>query len=307
MTHSKRNIVTEFLLLICVATLWGSSFTFIKIGVETIPPITFIALRTIIASAVLFFILKIRKISLPRDLKTWTQFTFQAVMNSAVPFTLVAWSEQFVDASLANILNSSSPIFAFLLTYILGRLKILPPYINTPRVLFGVITGMLGICIIVGFQSFNTFGQQFLAQIALVFAALCYAGAALFGRQFKHLDSMVPATGSLICGAIILSPISIIVDHPWTLHPSQSSMIALIFLSLFSTALAFVIYFRLFRTLGSVGATSQAFLRVPIGVMISAYALNETLSSHVWIGLICVVMGVAAMTIPAKSFPAKKA
>jgi drug/metabolite transporter (DMT)-like permease len=111
---------------------------------------------------------------------------------------------------------------------------------------------------------------------------------------------MMPATGSLLCGAAILIPISLVVNRPWTLAPSTSSVLALLGLSVFSTALAFVIYFRLIQTLGSVGTTAQAYLRVPIGVALGVLLLGESLSPTAWIGLTCVVAGVAAMTIPAR-------
>ena len=111
---------------------------------------------------------------------------------------------------------------------------------------------------------------------------------------------MAPAAGSLLCGAAILIPLGLVVDRPWTLAPSMHSLLALLAIAVFSTALAFVIYFRLIQTLGSVGATAQAYLRVPIGVAFGVAFLGEQLSSTVWIGLACVVVGVAAMTIPAR-------
>jgi drug/metabolite transporter (DMT)-like permease len=302
MPDTKPNLILEIALLLLVATLWGASYTFIKIGIQTIPPITFIAGRTIIAGIVLMIILRMRKISLPRDLTTWKKFLFQACINSVLPFTFVAWAEQYVNASLAVILNSSTPIFAFLLALILSRWQKSAAQSATKLKFFGVMSGMLGLCIVVGFQAFNDLGGQLLPQIALIVAAICYAGAAHFGRQFQNMDSMIPATGSLICGGIILLPFSLIIDQPWTLAPTQSSILALLYLAIFSTALAFVIVFRLFRTLGSVATTSQAFLRVPLGVMIGAYVLNETLTTNVWIGLIFVIIGVAAMTIPLSLF-----
>jgi drug/metabolite transporter (DMT)-like permease len=112
---------------------------------------------------------------------------------------------------------------------------------------------------------------------------------------------MLPATGSLVCGAIILIPISLVMDHPWALTPSTRSIVALLCLSVFSTALAFTIYFRLIQTLGLVGSTSQAYLRVPIGVTIGVVFLGEILAPTTLIGLVCVIAGVAAMTIPART------
>jgi drug/metabolite transporter (DMT)-like permease len=159
---------------------------------------------------------------------------------------------------------------------------------------------MAGICLIVGMQALAGLGEQFTAQIAMLFAAICYAGAAIFGRAFKDLDPMAPAAGSLLCGAAILIPASLVVEQPWTLAPSANSLLALLGLAVFSTAFAFVIYFRLIQTLGPIGATAQAYLRVPIGVAAGVVFLGEQLSSTAWIGLTCVVIGVAAMTIPAR-------
>jgi drug/metabolite transporter (DMT)-like permease len=139
-----------------------------------------------------------------------------------------------------------------------------------------------------------------MAQLAIVAATICYAGAAIFGRRFQGLDPMVPAAGSMICGAIVLLPVSLIVDRPWQIAPSTDSLLALLALSVVSTALAFVIYFLLLRTLGSVGTVAQAYLRVPVGVAIGVLFLGETPGPAAYVGLVCVVLGVAAMTIPAR-------
>lgn len=126
------------------------------------------------------------------------------------------------------------------------------------RKLFGVLAGLAGICLIVGVQAFRGLGEQSVAQLAVVFATICYAGSAIFSRGFKGLDPMASAAGSLVCGAAILIPARLLLDRPWTLAPSFGSVVALLALAVFSTALAFVIYFRLVQTLGSVATTSQA-------------------------------------------------
>ncbi|HEX3498625.1 MAG TPA: EamA family transporter [Stellaceae bacterium] len=295
MKPTEANTTTELALLLALATLWGTSYSFIKIGVETIPPVTLIAARTLIAGAVLVAVIRSRGLSLPRDGAMWRRFLVQACLNSVIPFTLIAWAERTVDAGLATILNSTSPIFAFLLTIVIARHETV-----TARKLFGVVAGITGTCLIIGVQAFGGLGHELVAQLAIVAATICYAGAAIFGRSFKSLDPTMPAAGSLICGAVILVPVSLVVDRPWALAPSAGSIAALLGLAVFSTALAFVIYFRLVRTLGSVGTTAQAYLRVPVGVAIGVLLLGETLSSTAWIGLACVIAGVAAMTIPAR-------
>jgi drug/metabolite transporter (DMT)-like permease len=298
--QQKPNHALELALLALLATLWGASYTFIKLGVATIPPVTLIAARTLIAGLLLLLVMRWRGVSLPRDAASWRRFLFQACLNSVIPFTLIAWAERSLDAGLATILNATVPVFAFLLTFAVTRHEPV-----TARKLFGVLAGLAGICLIVGVQALSGLGEQLIAQIAIVVATICYAGAAIFSRGFKNLDPMAPAAGSLLCGAAILVPLSLAVDRPWTLAPSASSVLALLGLAVFSTALAFVIYFRLIQTLGSVGTTSQAYLRVPIGVAIGVLFLGESLGPTAWIGLGCVVIGVAAMTIPARAAAAR--
>ena len=287
--------LAELALLLLLATLWGASYTFIKLGVESIPPVTLIAARTTIAAVVLLGVLRWRRIAMPTDLAVWRRFLFQACLNSVIPFTLIAWAEQSVDAGLATILNSSAPIFTFVLAWGLAREQS-----ATARQLFGVVCGMIGICLIVGVQALYGIGQELTAELAIVGATVCYAGAAIFGRNFQGLDPMLPATGSLLCGAAVLIPISLVIDHPWSLAPSNRSIVALICLAMLSTALAFTIYFRLIRTLGSVGTTAQAYLRVPIGVAIGVVFLRETLAPTTLIGLLCVIAGVATMVVPGR-------
>ncbi len=289
----NANLALELVLLGLLAALWGASYSFIKVGVETIPPVTLIAARTLIAGGLLLVVMRARRLHFPRDRKLWLRFMVQACLNSVVPFTLIAWAEQTVDAGLATILNSTSPIFTFLLAVVLVRHEAM-----SLRKALGLLAGLTGIGLIVGVEALGGLGRELTAQLAIVFATICYAGAAIFGRGFKGLDPLLPAAGSMLCGAAILVPASLAIDRPWALAPSLESVLALIALSVFSTALAFTIYFRLLHTLGSVGTTSQAYLRVPIGVAIGVLFLGETLSATAWVGLACVVAGVAAITVP---------
>lgn len=294
-SHPKAGRFTDLALLLVLATLWGGSYSFIRIGVETIPPLTLIAARTLLAGAILLMVIRWRGLRLPRDLATWRLFLAQACLNSVVPFTLIAWAERSVEAGLATILSSTSPIFVVLLTCLSSTAE------RLPRLrLAGIAAGLAGTLLIVGAQAVTGFGEQLGAQLALIAASLCYAGAALFGRNFKGLDPIMPAAGSLICGAVVLLPLSLVLDRPWTLAPSVASIQALIALSLLSTALAFVIYFRLIARLGSVATTSVAYLRVPTGVLIGMIFLGEALAPTAWAGLILVVGGVLAMTLPVR-------
>lgn len=294
-TALATSKAVDILLLILLSSLWGASYTFIRVGVETIPPVTLIAARTLIAGLLLIGWMSVSGVAMPHSWAVWKRLFVQAFFNSVIPFTLIAWAEQYVEAGVATILNSTAPVFVFFVTWFLTKHESV-----TTRKLVGVIAGLLGICLIIGFSALNGLGDQVLPQLAIVAATICYAGAAIYGRSFQGLSPLVPAAGSLIAGAIVLIPISLIFDRPWALQPSFNSTAALLLLSIFSTAIAFVIYFRLVQTLGSVGTTSQAYLRVPIGVAIGAIFLGESLSPTIWMGLGCVVIGVAAMTIPAR-------
>lgn len=295
---TQPTAARDLALLLLLSTLWGTSYTFIKIGVETIPPVTLIAARTAIAGAILLAIIRMRGLKMPRDRRNWRNFAIQALLNSVVPFTLIAWAEQTVDAGLAVILNSTTPIFAFLLTALVTRHEAV-----NARKLFGVAAGIVGICLIIGLEAIGGLGQGLVAQLSIVAATISYAVAAIFSKNFRGLDPMMPAAGSMVCGAAMLIPVSLMVDRPWALAPSADSLLALLGLSVFSTAIAFVIYFRLMQTLGSVGTTAQAYLRVPIGVAIGVLFLGEALAPTVWVGLLFVLAGVVAMTLRGEAKP----
>ena len=285
--------VIEYALLLVLATLWGASFTFLKITVATIPPLTTIAVRTAIAGALLLLLMRWQGLSLPRDKATLLSFAVVATVNTVAPFMLIAWGIQHIDAGLAVILNSTTPIFAFLITWGLTRHE--PA---TGRKLLGVSMGIAGIVLIVGTEALFGLGHHILPQLAIVLAALSYATSAVYGSSFRGMNPMAPAAGSLLIGAAALIPLAIMIERPWTAAPSTASLTSLLFLAVVCTALGNVLYFRLLGTLGSLGTTAQSYLRVPIGVLAGIVLLGETLSPTAAMGLVGVVAGVAAMTIP---------
>jgi len=195
MASHNTTIRLELALLLLLATLWGASYSFIKVAIETIPPLTLIAARTMIAGALLLAVMRWRGVRLPRDVASWGRFAVQAGLNAVVPFTLIAWAEHTVDAGVAVILNATTPIFAFLVTALITRHEPV-----TMRKLVGVTLGIAGVCVIIGPEALSGLGHETGAQLAVVTASLCFAGAAIFGRNFQGLDPMVPAAGSLFCG-----------------------------------------------------------------------------------------------------------
>jgi drug/metabolite transporter (DMT)-like permease len=284
---------TDYALLFVLACLWASSFTFIKIGVGTISPLTFMAARVVIAALCLSAIMQFRRSRFPRHSRFWKNVFVQSILGIVVPFGFIGWAEVSIDASLATILNSTVPIFTFLLTVFVTRHEAVPA-----RKFLGVAVGMAGACAIVGWDAFNDVGQQVAGQLKMLVASLGYAGAAIYGRRLTDADPITTATGMMYCAVAVLVPLSVIADAPWTLTPSADSILALIGLAVFSTAIAYIIYFHLIHALGSVGTTAQSYLRVPLGVMIGMIFLGETLTLVDWFGTACILFGVAAMTVP---------
>lgn len=277
-----------------LALLWGASFPLIKVAVETVPPLWVATLRAMLGGLVLLALLG------PR-LRTWWEagrdgdwYFSQGMLNVVVPWVLVAWASRLIDAKLTTILNSLSPIFIFLITWAITRHE--PA---TGRKLAGVGLGLAGVVTIVGPDALAGVGSHLLAELACVVGSLSYGLAAVVGRRYDKLPSLVPAAGSVLTGAAILLPIALAME-PWPANASMRSLAAVVALSIFSTGLAFVVYFRLLASIGSIATASQAYLRIAIGVGLSVVLLGESLSAAHWWGLALVVAGVVAMTMPRK-------
>ena len=292
-TVEKPVLLIELSLLALLAVLWGSSYLFIKVAVAEIPPVTLIAARVSIAALFLFAVLSWRQEKLPRDTKTWRKLLLQAIFNSIGAWTILAWGQQFVDSGLASVLNSTSPIFVFLFTIIVTRHET-----TNGLKLFGACLGLLGVALIVGVDVLAGLGQQVAGQLAAITGAILYACAAIYGKQFSNLTAAATATGTMIWASVVLVPASLIFEQPWLLDPSMEAVSAALVLAIFCTGCALLIYFRLVKTLGSMGVASQAYLRAGVGVLLGVILLGEQITLVIGIGLLAAIVGVAAINIP---------
>ncbi|MGZ5078733.1 MAG: DMT family transporter [Usitatibacter sp.] len=282
-------------LVFVLALLWGAAYPLIKISVETIPPITVTAVRSLLGGLMLLAILGRRGMLLWRSgIPKGTYFT-QSIFNCILPWILVAWASRSIDASLATILNSLSPIFVFVLTWAITRHE--PA---TARKFAGVVLGIAGVLVIIGMDALSGLGRNILGELACVAGSLCYAIAAIVGRRFDKANPLVPAAGATLMAAAVLIPLALIVEHPWTAQPSLRSMLGVLGLAVFSTAGAFFVYFHLLSAIGSIATASQAYLRILVGVGLGVIFLGERLSAGAAAGLGLVVAGVIAMTLPAR-------
>ena len=281
-------------LVFLLALLWGSSYPQIKVAVETIPPLTVAALRSLIAGLLLLaFLGPTGARQLWKTATGSSELFTQSVFNCILPWILLSWAVQSIDAGLATILNSLSPIFIFLMTW--GITKHEPA---TPRKFVGVSLGLAGVLAIVGVNALSGVGKNTLAELACVAGAFCYGIAAIVGRRFEGVSPLVPAAGSTLWAAVVLVPIALVVEQPWTLRPSIASMVSMTTLAVFSTGFAFVVYFRLITTVGAIATSSQAYLRIVVGVGLGMIFLGERLSGGAIVGLPLVLAGVVAMTMP---------
>jgi drug/metabolite transporter (DMT)-like permease len=297
----RHNLTIEFLLLGLLALLWGSSYLFLKVAVAEIPPITLIALRVAGAALFLVAVMRIRRESLPRDARSWGMLYLQAVFNSIGAWTILAWGQQFVDAGLASVLNSTSPLFVFLFTALLTRHEPLGG-----RKLLGALVGFCGVVLIVGIDALRGLGAQVAGQIACLLGAALYGCAAIYGRRFSHLPAVATAAGTMICATATLIPLALLIERPRAMRPSVAAIGATAMLSVFCTGVALLLYFRLIRTIGSMGVASQSFLRAGVGVVLGILLLGETFTLPAAIGIAAAIIGVALINWPARK-PAQPA
>lgn len=288
-----------YALLVLLAALWGSSYAALKVAVETIPPLTTMALRALLGGLVLFALLGRRAGQLARRDAPWRAFFVQSLLLATVPWICLGWAARIVDSSLVAILNSTSPIFVFLLTCAYTRHE--PA---SARKLLGVILGIGGVVTIVGLEALGGVGRHTAAQVGCVFAAFCYAVAAIYGRTFEDVPPMVTAAASLVCATALLVPASLVFDHPWTVTPSARSLAAVAALAVLSTALAQTVYYRLLALLGSIATASQSYLRILMSVFLGVVLLGEPVTPSLVVGVVLVVGGVVAMASPVRRAPA---
>lgn len=292
---TSPNLRTELPLLALLALLWGSSYLFIKIAVAEIPPVTLIALRVLGAAVFLMIVMELRSERFPRDAKTWWMLLIQAFFNSIGAWTVLAWGQQYVDSGLASVLNSTSPIFVFLITAMVTRHEVLGG-----RKLLGAALGVLGVVLIVGVDALRGLGDQVAGQVACLVGAVLYAGSAIYGKRFGHISAVTTAAGTMIWASAVLVPLALILDQPWTLAPSMAAISSTAVLSIVCTGVALLIYFRLVRTLGSMGVASQSYLRAGIGVILGLVFLSETFILPVAVGLGAAIAGVTLINWPVR-------
>jgi drug/metabolite transporter (DMT)-like permease len=287
----------DYALLLALACCWSSTYPLTKIGLGSIPPITFISARSLIAALFLLAILYARGRGIPTDIKAWKLFAFQQTINSTIPFLMITWAQQYVPAAPTVVLASTTPIFAFLITWGITR--------HEPATLLklaGAVLGLAGTVAIIGLDALGGLNADIFAEIVILLATISFACATIFGLRLSGYDPMVVAAGSLLFGGLLLLPLALIADHPWTLRPTPEALVATATMGIFSSAFELMLFYICLTRLGTLTTNAQGYLRIPIGVGLSVLLLGESVPPNLALGLLLVMAGVAAMTIPGDAY-----
>jgi len=283
----------DWTILGTLAVIWGGAFFFIGVAVKHVPPLTYVWLRLTIAAAAMwgYLYFKGEKLGLPKQV--WGSILLLALLNNALPFTLFGWGQTHIASGLASILNATTPIWGVVVAHFLTHDERM-----TPRKIAGVLLGFGGVALMIGPSLLSSLGTSGLAQLACVTASLSYALAAVWARRFRKLgvSPLSVTTGQLTAGALIMLPMSLLVDHPWThAFPPLSAWGAITALALFCTAFGYVLYFRLIETSGATNALLVTLLVPPVAIVLGALFLSETLAPQDFIGLGLIALGLAAI------------
>lgn len=284
---------SEWLMLLALSVLWGGSFVFVGVAVRDLPPLTIVVLRVGLAAIVLLIALRLKGIPVPHDRRALTTFLVVGLLNNALPFTLLVWGQTHIAAGLASILNATTPIWTVLLAHILtddermsrGRMA-------------AMVIGFAGVVVMVGPAALADFGTDVLAQFACLAAALSYGLAGIYGRRIRRLG-IAPesaAGGQVVASTLMLLPVMLVVDRPWTMPmPGGATVTAILGLALLSTALAYILYFRILAKAGATNLALVTFLVPVSAIALSALILGERLGSGELAGMALIGCGLVAI------------
>ncbi len=294
----------EWGMLVALSLLWGGSFLFNGILVRELPPFTIVTARVALAAIALHVIVRMTGHSMPRDRQAWLAFFGMGFLNNVIPFLLIVWGQTHIASGLASILNATTPLFGVVVAHFLTADEKM-----TGNRLIGVIVGFAGVALMIGPSVLASLGgSNALAQLAVLAAAFTYSLAGIFGRRFRRmgLAPIIPAAGQVTASTVLLLPIALFVDRPWTLAiPSSETWLALAGLAILSTAIAYVLFFRILATAGATNLMLVTFLIPVSAILLGALILGEDLQMKHFIGMAMIAVGLAAidgrlLTLPSR-------
>jgi drug/metabolite transporter (DMT)-like permease len=264
---------------------WGSSFLWIKIAVQEIGPFALVGWRLLFGIVGLLVVVAVRRPEWPRDRKAWTTMLILGITNTAAPFVLISWAEQFIDSAVASILNGSVPLFTMVIAHLL-----LSDDRMTGRRVVGLLIGFLGVVMLVWRDLASGLDLNLLAQGAMILAVLFYAGSSVFARRnTQGLSPIVLALVPLITADVMIWGIAPTVEGPLALPQLGLTWIALLWLGLIGSCIAYLLYYYLLHSVGPTRATMVTYLFPVVGVFLGVVVLNERLDVYLVLGAVLVI------------------
>jgi len=283
----------EWGLLVTLSVLWGGSFFFNGIAVRELPTFTVVVVRVALAAFILLVVMGITGQKLPWNYRLWAAFLVMGLLNNVVPFSLIVWGQSHIASGVASILNATTPLFTVVVAHVFTSDEKM-----TGGRLLGVLVGLAGVAMMIGGDALGTFGLDILAQLACLAAGISYAIAGVFGRRFQAMGitPLATATGQITASSILLLPIMLIADKPWTLAmPGIATLGALVGVAALSTALAYILYFRILATAGATNLLLVTFLIPVSAILLGVLVLHEVLLAKHFLGMAMIGLGLAAI------------
>jgi drug/metabolite transporter (DMT)-like permease len=278
----------EWGMLILLSIFWGGSFFFVEIALRDFQPFTVVFLRVTLAALILTGVVYLSGQRMPDSLRLWSAFLVMGAINNAIPFSLIVWGQTRIDSGVASILNATTPIFTVLLAHVFTSDERL-----TRRKFLGVLIGFLGVYMMMKPElktGFN-FSWRGLGQLAALGAALSYGFAGIYGKRFKKTSPVVTSAGMLICSSLMMLPVAVTIDSPWPLSPSLESAASVFGIATISTAMAYLLYFRILASAGATNVLLVTFL-IPISaLLLGVGVLGEVINVLGYIGMGCIFLG----------------
>ncbi len=280
--------LTDWGMLVILSIFWGGSFFFVEVALRGFQPLMIVFLRVTLGALILTGVVYLRGQRMPSSLKSWGAYLILGALNNAIPFSLIVWGQTRIDAGAAAILNATTPIFAVLLAQFLTSDEHL-----TLRKLMGVLIGFLGVYIMLSPELKNGFSWRGFGQLAVIGASVSYSFAGIFGKRFKKESPVVISAAMLLCSSLMMLPLVVFTGAIGTSKPSVEAVGAVLGIATISTAMAYLLYFRI---LASAGATNVLLvtLLIPISaVLLGVGVLREVVHILEYTGMGFIFIGLA--------------
>ncbi len=277
--------------IILLGSVWGSSFFFFEVALESLGPITVALGRVAIAAPALWLMIRVAGERLPRDWRSWRVLGLMGILNNAIPFTLIAWAQVAIEGGLASILNATTPIFSVVLAVFVVRQEVL-----SANRLVGVVLGFVGVVVLIGPEALLKLGNNAGSQSLVLLAALFYATAAIYARRhLMNFSPMVTSFGQVSTAALALLPIALIFETPWNATPSVAAWGALIAIGTLCTAFAYPLYFYLLRRTGATNLMLVTLINPVTALLLGILILSESPGWTTYAGMVLIFAALATI------------